>query len=369
MIRNHLCFLCLAIVAATFAASAPAQEPSVEVPWSRALDQDPAWYSGAEAIRIAENVLLYQHDNGAWAKNIDMAEALGDAERARILAEKTEDGTTLDNGATFTQIRYLARVHEAAPQDRFRAATLRGIDYLLEAQYDNGGWPQFYPLVPGYYEHVTFNDGAMIGVMTLLRDVAEGRSPFTFVDAARRDRAAQAVARGLDVILRTQVVVDGVPTAWCAQYDRVELTCAQARSYELPSLSGGESVGIVRYLMGLEDPAPEVVRAVEHAVRWFEEARLTGIATIDRPDPTLPGGFDRVVVEDPDAPPIWGRFYEIGTNRPIFVGRDGVIRYSLAEIEHERRIGYRYLGYWPAELLEREYPEWRRSLTQGDEGR
>jgi len=53
------------------------------------------------------------------------------------------------------------------------------------------------------------------------------------------------------------------------------------------------------------------------------------------------------------------RAYEIGTNRPIFSGRDGVIRYSLAEIEHERRIGYAWLGTRPTRLLETEYPAWK----------
>ena len=311
------------------------------------------------SLSVAENVLLYQHANGGWAKNIDMSGEIAESDRVRIEQEKAEGGTTIDNGATYTQIRYLAQVHTAGGEARFRDAALRGIDFLLEAQYDNGGWPQFFPLREGYYSHVTFNDGAVIGVMRLLRDVAAARSPFTFVDAERRVRARDAVDRGLAVILDTQVEVDGTLTVWCAQYDPIDLTCAPARSYELVSLSGAESVEIVRYLMEIEEPSDEVVRAVEHAVRWFEEAKLTGIRTMDVQDASLPRGFDRVVVEDPEAPPIWGRFYEIGTNRPIFVGRDGVVRYSLGEIEHERRVGYRYLGDWPAELLERDFPEWR----------
>ncbi|MEX2401205.1 MAG: pectate lyase [Rhodothermales bacterium] len=44
---------------------------------------------------------------------------------------------------------------------------------------------------------------------------------------------------------------------------------------------------------------------------------------------------------------------------PIFSGRDGVIKYELSEIERERRIGYRWYGTWPRELLEQEYPQWR----------
>ena len=72
-----------------------------------------------------------------------------------------------------------------------------------------------------------------------------------------------------------------------------------------------------------------------------------------------PKGFERFVVEDPAAPTLWARFYEIGTNRPIYSGRDGVIKRSLAEIEHERRVGYAWLGDWPRTLSEKEYPAWK----------
>lgn len=347
---------------------ASAQTSPATISWGQVLDQEPAWYASADAVRIADNVLLYQHENGGWPKNLDMARVLREADRTEIRAERAAgeaplEQTTIDNGATVTQMRYLARVAGATGEARFRESLLRGIDYLLEAQYANGGWPQFFPLRDGYYSHVTFNDGAMVGVMRLLREVARGSEPLTFVDAPRRERSAAAVAKGLDVILTTQVEVEGRPTAWCAQYDPEDLSCAQARTYELPSLSGGESVEIVRYLMEIEDPDTEVVRAVENAVRWLEAVKLTGIALVRKEDPSLPRGYDRVVIDDPAAPPLWARFYEIGTNRPMFVGRDGIVRESLAEIEHERRVGYSYLGGWARDLLESEYPAWRRSVA------
>ena len=362
VIRGLLRLSATALQASLLATAARAQASAAPISWNRAVDQPPDWYASAEAVRIADNVLLYQHENGGWEKNIDMARVLADSDRTRIRAGEGRGGTTIDNGATYTQTRYLARTYEATRHERFRTAMLRGVDFMLAAQYANGGWPQFYPIRQGYYEHVTFNDGATIGVMRLLRDVAEGRDPFASVDAARRRRAARAITKGLDVILRTQVVVNGKATVWCAQYERTALRCAKARAYELPSLSGSESVDVVRYLMAIENPSPEVVRAVESAVRWFEEVKLTGIAVVEKKDPTLPRGFDRVVIADPTARPLWARFYEIGTNKPMFVGRDGIVRSSLAEIEHERRIGYNYLGGWARELLEKEYPAWRRRV-------
>src|SRR6185369_1764331 len=211
-------------------------------------------------------------------------------------------------------------------QERHRESFLKGLDYLLQAQYENGGWPQFYPDLEGYYKHITYNDDAMIGVMTLLRDVAAGKSDYAFVDDVRRTKAGRAVEKGIDCILNTQVIVNGRRTVWCAQHDEVTLAPAAARKYELVSLSGGESVEIVRFLMAIKNPSPEVVEAIESAVAWFKDSQ----------------------VKDPEGKPSWARFYEIGSNRPIFSGRDGRVKYNLSEIEEERRTGYAWYGDWPA---------------------
>jgi PelA/Pel-15E family pectate lyase len=330
--------------------------------WFRCLEQADAWYGTAEAIRIADLVRLYQRKTGGWPKNIDMARALGADEVRQVEAAKADTDSTIDNAATTTQLRFLARVFAATRAERFEAAVADGLDYLLAAQYPNGGWPQFYPLRADYSRHITFNDNAMVNVMEVLRDVGAGAAPYGFVDAARRARAAAAAARGLKVMLAAQIRVNGRLTAWCAQHDEVTLEPRGARTYEHPSLSGSESVGVVSFLMSIPKPDAPIVAAVEAAVAWFRDVRIAGLRLESRPDAALPGGFDRVVVKDPAAPPLWARFYEIGTNRPIFSGRDGVIRYNLAEIEYERRANYSWYGDWPAALLERDYPAWARSL-------
>jgi len=347
----------LLLVVAGFAPVANAQ-----IAWKDCLAQRAAWYGSGEAVRVADNVLLYQRRTGGWPKDIDMATLLSADDRTRLAAEKGQTDSTIDNGATYTQMRYLARVFAASRQQRFRAAFLEGFEYLFDAQHPNGGWPQFYPLRDDYSRYITFNDDAMIGVMTLLGDIAAGRAPFGFVDAPRRRRASQAVARGVDVILKTQVRVDGRLTAWCAQHDERTLEPRPARSYEHVSLSGRESVEIVRFLMGIEEPDQQVVVAIESAVTWFRAAQIKGIRVVRRPGPAPGQPDDAVVEKDPTAPPLWARFYQIGTNRPIFSGRDGVVKYSLAEIEYERRANYSWLGSWPARLLTRDYPAWKKRV-------
>ena len=330
------------------------------VSWRDALHQPAAWYGSAEAVRIADNLLLYQHDIGGWDKNIDMAREVSAADRAKLEKEKhdPEAHSTIDNSSTYTQIDYLARVYTATQQPRFAAAVHHGFDYLMRAQYPNGGWPQFFPLRHGYWDHITYNDDAMVGVLDALRAIA-GRAPeYAFLSDAERARATQAIGRAVECILKTQVTQNGKLTVWCAQHDEKSLAPAKARAYEHPSLSGAESVGIVEFLMGIDHPSPEVVRAVQSAVEWFRASALHGIRLERKPAPGTPKGYDITVVADPAAPRLWARFYELGTNRPIFSGRDSVIRYSLAEIEYERRNGYRWYVDRPARLLEKEYPEW-----------
>jgi PelA/Pel-15E family pectate lyase len=354
-LRGHFVLL---VTTLGLAASASAQD-SPAIRWRNILDQPADWYGSDEARRIADNVLLYQNDSGGWPKNIDMARALSEEDKAQLRQTHGETETTIDNGATHTQIRYLAIVHAATGDERYAEAARRGIEYLLAAQYENGGWPQFYPLKKGYYTHITFNDGAMIGAMTILRDASIGKPPFDFVDVLVRERSARAIDKGLDCILKCQVVVDGKPTVWCAQHDEVNFRPRGARAYELPSLSGSESVGVVNYLMEIDHPSDEVKRAIESAVAWFDEVKIVGMAVRWVRNPDLPRGRDRVLVADPAANPLWARFYEIGTNQPMYVGRDGVVRSNLADVEYERRTGYNWIGDFAATLLERDYPAWR----------
>lgn len=355
------CALAVLIVTLAIADHAEAQRSGRRgVRWPNVFGRDAAWYGGDEAVRIADNLLLYQHSNGGWPKNIDMARTLSDAEKERLAHNRDRAETIIDNGATHTQIRYLAMVHKATGEPRFADACLRGIEFVLKAQYPNGGWPMIYPLQRGYYSHITFNDGAMIGVMRLLRDIAAGEEPYDFLDPAVRERAAAAIAKGLDVILKCQIVVDGKPTAWCAQHDENDFSPAKARTYELQSISGQESVGIVEYLMDIDEPSPEIRAAINGAVAWFETAKITGMRVDWVRAPEFDPPRDRVMIEDADAGPLWGRFYDIATNKPIFVGRDGVPHDKLSDIEHERRMGYSYVGPYARVLLEREYPEWRK---------
>ena len=359
----HFCTRTLALVAVGCAIAQAQPQVATEertLSWRQALRQSPEWHASPEALRIAEQVLLYQLENGGWSKNIDMALPLTDEQRRHVERLKSDlRQSTIDNDATFEQMDFLARVYRATGRDRYREGVERGLDFLIGAQYAHGGWPQYPARDRGYHIQITYNDGAMARVLNRLLDIIEEREPYDFFDDERRQAARVALARGIQCVLDTQIRVEGRLTAWCAQHDKDTLKPAQGRSYEHPSISGAESAGVVRFLMRLQNPSPEIIQAIQSAVAWFEASKLRGIRLQTVSGPEYEHGRDRVVVEDPDAPPLWARFYEIETNRPIFSGRDGIIKYDLADIEHERRNGYSWLGGYATALLERDYPQWQ----------
>lgn len=323
-----------------------------------------SFFQTPEAIRIADNVLLYQQTTGGWPKNIFIPAELTDAELEDVLHAKDHvNESTIDNGATCTEIRYLARTYTATGIEKYKNATLQGIEYLLKSQYKNGGWPQFWPRSTGYYTHITYNDNAMVNVLNLLRDVYEKKAPYTFVPEEICTKAKKAFNKGIDCILKTQVKRNGKLTVWCAQHDEHTLAPAKARAYELPSLSGAESGSIVLLLMSLHKPSPDVIAAIEGAVAWFKESQIKGIARLYFTNQKGQKDYRMVPCPQDDypCPPLWARFYTLEDNRPFFCDRDGVKRYDLSEIGYERRNGYSWYNSQGLNVL-KTYEKWKKNL-------
>lgn len=320
-------------------------------------------YKSTQLTEIADNILLFQKDNGGWPKNYDMMAVLTDAQKDSVLQGKAATNTTFDNRTTYSHIAALARVYYVAKDDRYKEGALKGLDFIIKAQYDNGGWPQYYPLQKGYSRCITFNDDAYIGIMKLLKDILDGLPEYGFIDDKRKARLQKAFDKGLDCILKTQINDAGRPTAWCQQYDEKTLQPAWARKFEPPSICNGESVGVVQFLMSIKNPSKQIIDAVQNAVAWFDASKITGIRVKTIPAPEMATPFrisrtDRVVVSDSAAPPIWTRYYELKTHRPMFCNRDSKVVYSLAEVARERRDGYGWYTYGPQEVLNK-YAAWQ----------
>jgi PelA/Pel-15E family pectate lyase len=338
------------------------QTPATGRSWQYVATRMPdEWYGSEESVRITENVLLYQRDIGGWPKNTAFHLPLDEAGKARIIDEKGNNDAIFDNSATTTEMRFLARMYGKKPDPRYKESFNRGLRFILDAQYPNGGWPMFYPLRKGYYTHITFNDNAIVNILILLREIKDKNPLYNdIVDEGTMAIISKAYDKGINIILKTQITVDGKPSVWCAQHDENTLLPAKARSYELPSFSGAESVGIVKFLMQITDPSPQIIRSVEGAVEWFDRHRLknTRWETFTNAD----GQPDRRIVSDPAAGDMWARFYDLETQEPYVCDRDGVKKKSLEEIGYERRNGYSWYTDAPADLF-RLLPGWREKVS------
>jgi PelA/Pel-15E family pectate lyase len=199
----------------------------------------------------------------------------------------------------------------------------------------------------------------MVNVLNIMQDIVEQKNNFNLVDASFIPLATEAVAKGINCILKTQLIINGKLTAWCAQYNHKTLQPEMARKFELVSLSGMESAGIVSFLLRIPNPTQPIKQAIQAAVEWFEMVKIKGYVYKDIIDPGMPGGKDRVIVPEENAV-LWARFYEIPNNKPFFTGRDSIRKYKVSEIEHERRVGYAWYGTWPEKILVKDYPAWKK---------
>jgi PelA/Pel-15E family pectate lyase len=339
------------------------QKPINQLSWKQVANGMPdSWYGSEESKRVAENVLLYQRDAGGWPKNTPMHKPLTVAEKAKIGDDKGLNDAILDNDATTTEMKFLARMYNKTGADEYKASFNKGLAFILDAQYENGGWPMFYPLRKGYYTHITFNDNAIANILNLLKAIFDKDPLFvSIVSSENFARTKPAYQKGIECILKTQIIVNGKPAVWCAQHDEITLLPAKARSYELPSFSGAESVGIIKILMQVENPSPSIIKSVQSAMEWLDKHRIKNT----RWDyfTNNEGKRDRRIVLDMKTGDMWARFYDLETEQPFVCDRDGIKKKSLEEIGYERRNGYSWYTDAPDEVF-KIYPVWKAKFVK-----
>lgn len=308
-----------------------------------------------DIIGIANNLIAYQNNDGGWPKNIDWLAKLSPDS---VIAELDEHyrQSTFDNRNIFPQIEYLSAVFIQTRQLKYKVAAEKGFQYILDNEYSKGGWRGWDANV------VTFNDDVMTGIMDLLLDVKQEHEYYNWLTKNMRANLLEAYERGLDVILKSQVVIDGKKTAWCQQHDFETYEPVKGRAYEHPSVTARESCDIILFLMRIDKPDKAICEAIISAVNWLNEAKITGYRYGNFPieeqqyhESTI--NFDREFVKDSTASLVWARYYDLEKGEPFLSLRDGTIVYHLNEISFDRRVGYEWYGTWPEKVI-KVYPQW-----------
>jgi len=349
------------------------QSPIVP-PESRAknvpLDKPANWYSTPKARRIADIIVSFQTPSGGWGKNLDFTKHLrapgeffSPYNKSQYRPKSSINryppfGGTFARDATITQLRYLAQVLVAVGPDQgapYRASFLRGLDYIFSAQYPNGGWPQDWPLEEDYHDGITYKENAMVNILNLLSDIVKAKGEFAFIPVSKRAIAAASLKRGIQCVLATQIIINGHRTVWCQQHDALTLIPISARSYEMPAQVSSESAQIMLFLMKLPNPDPLTVSAVHEAVLWFEKTKILNVAF------KMDAFSGHHLISAPGQGALWARFYEIGTDRPIFgdpqdPGRS--VHDNVEDLSKKCRDGYGWYRESPQKVLKYYYAVW-----------
>jgi PelA/Pel-15E family pectate lyase len=321
-----------------------------------------AWFAGPEAGTLADVVLSYQAPSGGWSKHTGYSK--GPRQKGMQWSSQYEPGHsphylgTFDNRSTTEQLQYLAKVWQATQREDCKAAFVKGLSYVFAAQYPNGGWPQVFPLEGDYHDCVTLNDDATAHILDLLYGIEKGEPRFAFLGEEERQQASAALKKGLACVAAMQVEQGGKKTGWCAQHDAITLKPADARAMEPATLSGLESARMVKFLMRISQPSPELKQGIEDGLAWLDAIKITGLAK------TKVDGKTAYVADPASTEVYWARFYDLATSKPVFPGRDGVLYPTFEEMAAKNKLGYDFYTTLPGSIVTNGQKKWRKMLAK-----
>ena len=321
---------------------------------------------------LADNVISWQLDNGGFYKHkLSVYSNPWDGESAKskwhgkvINADGTETKIpigTIDNDATVRELMFLADVYQRSGEEKYRTATRKAFDFLIEMQFSKGGFPQVYPARSGtlYSNYVTYNDNAMVRVMYMLDKAREANWPFNgdVLTNEQRSAAKKATKKGIKYTRRAQIFTNGERTLWCGQHDPENYDPLGARSYELPGRDAKASALIIAYLMTQPQTA-DIKEVVESGLAFYRkpDTYKTDTKYIKRSKSSTDDTYNPF--QPKTGTTTWYRFYELDSDIPFFSGRlptDKIPgngkQYDIMDVEPERRYGYEWGGSYGTKLL------------------
>lgn len=254
-----------------------------------------------DAARQAGRSLAWgQHDTGGWAHTADLSHVTDPTGPI----EHQEGGGTFDDETSQGALIFLMELDREIDEPWLTETIERGLQFILESQFDNGAWPQWYPLDGGYSDYYTFNDNAINDCIRVLL-----KAHALYGD----DRYLAAAEGGGEFIIQSQISTS--QAGWAQQYNH-EMEPAQARSFEPAGVCSAVTARNIRTLtqLYLYTGDRRYLDPISPAINWLDRSRI---------------GENQ-----------WSRLYELETNRPIYGDRDGEVYYDLMEISEERRQGY-----------------------------
>jgi hypothetical protein len=295
----------------------PPGTPTVGVTYLRAykVTGNKQYLDAARDVGLA--LAWGQRKEGGWDHLADVSHL----DRNVKKPVKMSGRCALDDNITQGAITYLIELDTVLDEEWLTESINTGLDWLREAQFSNGAWPQWYPLIGGYHDYYTFNDNAMNDCIRVMLLAHERYGKRQYLESAKRCG---------DFIILSQGAAPR--SGWAQQYSH-DLKPAWARAFEPPGLCSAVTAGNIRTLMILYRQTGEkkYLDPIPKAIDWLERSKI--------------------------GPDLWARLYELETNRPIYGDRDNKVHYTLEEISEERRKGYSWQSSYGIPGVIREYRE------------
>jgi Pectic acid lyase len=252
----------------------PPGTPSVGHLWLDAfLATGDAFYLDA-ALQTARALVAAQHPSGGWNYVYDFAgeASLRDwystcARNAWRMEEfhAQRANATFDDACTSTATQFLIRLELERSTPEVSAALGKALGFLLESQYESGGWPQRYPLDADYTRLVTFNDDVLgENLKTLIMAYAAQGSA----------RALGALRAGMDCVVAMQQPMP--QPGWGLQH-QLDGAPAAGRTFEPEALVTHTTGANIELLIAFYDLTGDekYVRRVPEALDWLEAVQLS----------------------------------------------------------------------------------------------
>ncbi|MCK4343685.1 MAG: pectate lyase [Bacteroidales bacterium] len=267
------------------------------------ISKDPQYLKYSEKCA---NALIYgQHPEGGWHYFIDF-DPQGINKYYEEIASNCwgfeeyyhyYGNCTYDDEVHTSSTRFLMDMYLTTLDPKYKVALDKALNFILKSQFNNGAWPQRYPLFDDYTSYYTFNDNVIPGNIYLLLEAYKKLGVKEFKEAA---------LRGMDFVLISQ---QPFPQAgWTQQFD-YNIKPVKARNYEPASVESGQTTICIRHLQNFYKITGDnkYLRGIPDAIKWLESSQIN---------------------EDPEQKHngrsyTHARFYEVGTNKPLYVHREG----------------------------------------------
>lgn len=259
------------------------------------------------AAEVARVLAWTQNANGGWYYTVRVSTMPA----SFTIGPRNEDWCVYGSGMATQNLGFLIDLDKDYDAEWLTLAIEFGLEKMMEHQFEDGSWARWYPLRSGSWAWTalrSFNDGVINDcIETLLAAYkAYGRSEYM-----------NAAMRGVEYMLQTQLPAP--QRGWAQHYDANKNPVA-GRPFEPESACSevtGRNVNTL-ILFYVETRDERYFTPVLPAIEWLENSRI---------------GQD-----------LWARFYELGTNRPLYADTQGRRYYNINQLPPAIRNSYAWHG-------------------------